>query len=225
MERLVKQLIACSALAVGLALPAAGAEVQLTPGADVQKALDGAAPGDTIVLGDGVYYQRLTIARGGTPGKPVTLKAANGGGATISGAVPPGQAKLTFELAAGESDIYKAPVPQRAWWVMADGRNLVNYGYYSYLKQSQFPNQSSGALKRCTPDGFAWRNGHLYVRLPGGAEPSTANIEFSCPTGFHTSAEPEFAEETRWAPDTGFDGSYTTRSSSRKVSSSGSPKT
>jgi len=205
MRDVVKQLAAIAVLASMPVLSAVGAEIQLTPADDIQKALDAAAPGATIVLGDGVYYQRVTIARGGTPGKPVTLKAANGGGATISGAVPTGQAKLKFELAAGESDIYKAPVPRRVWWVMADGRNLVNYGYYSYLKTSQFPDQSSGALKRCTPEGFAWRNGHLYVRLPGGADPSTANIEFSCPTGGQTSAEPEFADETRWAPDTGFD--------------------
>jgi hypothetical protein len=205
MQRLVRRLMAFAALAFVMAFSAAGAEIPLTPDDDIQQALDTAAPGDTIVLGDGVYYRRLTIARGGTPGKPVTLKAARGGGATISGAVPPGQAKLKFELAAGDSDIYKASVPERVWWVMVDGRNLVNYGYYSYLKTSQFPDQSSGALKRCTPEGFAWRNGHLYIRLPGGADPSTANIQFSCPTGFHTSAEPEFAEEIRWAPDSGFD--------------------
>ena len=54
---------------------------------DIQKALDSAAPGDTIVLKDGVYYQNLVITRGGTPGKPVTLTAANGGGATLSGAM------------------------------------------------------------------------------------------------------------------------------------------
>ena len=120
------RLITFSALAAALAFPAAGAEVQLTPGDDVQKALDDAAPGDTIVLKDGVYYQRLTITRGGAAGKPVTLKAATGGGATISGAVPPERAKLKFELAAGESDIYKTPVPQRVWWAMADGLNLVN---------------------------------------------------------------------------------------------------
>jgi len=201
----MNRLVVLAILSAALPLPAAAAEVELTPDDDVQKALDEAAPGDTINLKDGVYYQRLAIARGGKPGKPVTLKAANGGGATISGAVPPGQAKLEFNLAAGESHIYKAPVPQRVWWVMVDGRNLVNYGYYSYLKKSQFPNQSSGALKRCTPEGFAWRNGHLYVRLQGGADPSKANLEMSCPTGGHTSAEPEFAEEIHWAPDTGFD--------------------
>ena len=92
----MKRLVALTALAAAAAFPAAGAEVQLTPDDDVQKALDAAAPGDTIVLGDGVYYQNLVIARGGTEGKPVTLRAANGGAATLSGAVPPDQGKLKF---------------------------------------------------------------------------------------------------------------------------------
>jgi hypothetical protein len=49
----MRRLIAFSALAVAMALPAAGAELQLTPADDVQRALDAAAPGDTVVLKDG----------------------------------------------------------------------------------------------------------------------------------------------------------------------------
>ena len=89
MRKPMKQLAGFAFLAFMITFSAAGAEVQLTPDDDIQQALDAAAPGDTIVLNDGVYYQRLTISRGGKPGKPVTLKAAHGGGATISGAVPP----------------------------------------------------------------------------------------------------------------------------------------
>ena len=197
------RLIAFSALAAALAAPAAGAEVQLTPADDIRKALDAAAPGDTIVLKDGVYYQSVVITRGGTAGKPVTLKAANGGGATISGAVPPEQAKLKFQLV--EGDLYKAAVPHRVWWVMVGTRNLVNYGNLSYLTQFQFPNQSGGGLKRCVPEGFAWQDGMLYIRLEKKANPNDAAIEISRLTGGHTSAEPEFAKRIHWAPDTGFD--------------------
>ena len=60
---------------------------------DIQKALDSAAPGDSIFLNDGVHYQNLLINRGGTPGKPITLKAANGGTATLCGAVLPEEIK------------------------------------------------------------------------------------------------------------------------------------
>lgn len=126
MERLAKRSLAFVALAVSMGFPAAGAERQLTPADDVQKALDAAKPGDTIVLAEGVYYQNVVITRGGEPGKPVTLRAAKGGAATLSGAVPPGEGKLSFERV--EGDLYKAAVSHRVWWMMAGGRNLVNYG-------------------------------------------------------------------------------------------------
>jgi hypothetical protein len=203
MQLLMKQLLALVVLAAAMALSAAGAE--LTPADDIQKALDAAAPGDTIVLKDGVYYQTLVITRGGKPGKPVTLKAANGGGATVSGAVPPAEAKLKFVPLEEEPGLYKAAVPHRVWWVMVDGRHLVNYGYFSYLKTFEFPDQSSGALKPCVPEGFAWRNGALFVRLEKKADPNTAAIEINGPIAGHTSKEPEFAQEVRWAPDSGFD--------------------
>ena len=171
---------------------------------DIQKALDSATPGDTIVLKDGVYYQNLVITSGGTPGKPVTLKAANGGAVTLSGAVRLEEAKrIKFELV--EGDLYKAAVPHRVWWVMVDPRNLVNYGKLDLLKKFLFPDQSNGELKQCVTEGFAWQDGTLYIRLENKADPNTAAIEISRLTGGHTSAEPEFAKEGRWAPDTGFD--------------------
>ena len=203
MERLMRHVICLTFLLIAVALPVAGADVQLTPDDDIQKALDAARPGDTIVLKDGVYYQSVVITRGGTAGKPVTLKAANGGGATLSGAVPPKQAKLKFELV--EGDLYKAAAGHRVWWVMVGSRNLVNYGNLSYLTQFQFPNQSGGGLKRCVPEGFAWQDGTLYVRLEKKANPNDVAIEISRLTGGHTSAEPEFAKRIHWAPDTGFD--------------------
>lgn len=171
---------------------------------DIQKTLDSAAPGDTIVLKDGVYYQNLVITRGGTPGKPITLRAANGGAATLSGAVPPEEMKrIKFELV--EGNLYKAAVPHRVWWVMVGPRNLVNYGNLSYLSQFQFPNQSSGDLEPSVPEGFAWQDGTLYIRLEKEADPNAAAIQISRLTGGHTSAEPEFAAERGWAPDDGFD--------------------
>jgi hypothetical protein len=199
----MKGLLAFSALAAAMAVSASGAELQRTPADDIQKALDAAAPGDTIVLMDGVYYQNLVITRGGTPGKPITLRAAKGGAATLSGAVPPGQVKLKFELV--EGDLYKAAVPSRVWWAMAGVKNLVNYGNLEHLKKFQFPNlyAPKNALEPCVPEGFAWQDGSLYVRLEGGADPNAAAIEIHRPGG-HSTAEPEFAKEFYCNPDTGF---------------------
>ena len=179
------------------------AVVELAPGDDIQKALDRAEPGDTIMLKDGVYYQSLRIARGGTPGKPVTLRAAHGGAATISGAVPPDQAKLTFEPV--EGDLYKAAVPHRVWWVMVGERNLVNYGQLDFLKPFKFPDQGDGKLNPCAPEGFAWQDGTLYIRLENGADPSTAPVEISRLTG--GDIDPDYGKpghKGHWAPDSGF---------------------
>ena len=201
MKRPMKRFLAFAALVVATAFPAAGAE--LTPADDIQKALDAAAPGDAIVLKDGVYYQSLVITRGGTPGKPITLKAANGGNATLSGAVPPGQEKLKFDLV--EGDLYQAAVPHRVWWAMAGVRNLVNYGNLEHLKQFKFPDlyAPNHALKDGAPEGFAWQDGTLYIRLERGADPNTTAIEINRPGG-HSTAEPEFAKEPYCNPDTGF---------------------
>jgi hypothetical protein len=194
-------LLVLTSVAAGPVLPAAA--VELTPDDDIQQALDAAAPGDTIVLKNGVYYQSLLITRGGTPGNPITLRAAQGGGATLSGAVPPDQARLKFERVDG--DLYRAAVTSRVWWVMAGARNLVNYGNLKLLRQFMFPDQSDGSLKPCVPEGFAWEDGSLYLRLRNKADPNTAAIEISRLTGGHTSAEPEFAKVVHWAPDSGFD--------------------
>ena len=188
-----------TALITVLEVPAT--RVELTPDDDIQKALDAAAPGDTIILGDGVYYQSLVITRGGMPGRPVTLRAANGGGATLSGAVPPDQAKLNFEPVSG--DLYRAAVTSRVWWVMAAGRNLVNYGNLAHLREFVFPNLYGDTLRDGAPEGFAWQGPYLYVRLEGKADPNTVAIEISRPGG-HISFDPGFIEEFYCNPDTGF---------------------
>jgi len=201
MKRLSTSPLAVVSLAISVAVAAAGAERRLTPADDVQKALDAAKPGDTIVLAKGVYYQNVVITHGGKPGKPVTLRAAKGGAATLSGAVPPDDAKLKFQRV--EGDLYKAAVPHRVWWMMVGGRNLVNYGNLAHLKLFQFPNLYKKALQPCVPEGFAWQDGWLHVRLERGADPSAAAVQVNRPGG-HSTAEPEFAKEFYCNPDTGF---------------------
>jgi hypothetical protein len=198
----MKRFIVVTALAAAMVFPAVGAEVQLTPDDDIQKALDAATPGDTIVLDDGVYYQNVVITRGGSEGKPITLRATKGGAATLSGAVPPGQEKLKFELV--EGDLYRAAVPDRVWWAMAGARNLINYGKLEHLKKFQFPRPDKPQPSPCPPEGFAWQNRFLYVRLEGGADPNTAAIEIHRPGG-HSTADPSLSKESHYAPDTGFE--------------------
>ena len=171
----MKRLLAFSVVAA-MALPAAGAELQLTPADDIQKALDAAKPGDTIVLKDGVYCQNLVITRGGTEGKPITLRAANGGAATISGAPAPGVlGKLVFKPYKKDvkgKDVYRAAVP----WdvgrpVLADGLPLFRYRSLNDMLQRSYGKHGG------PEDGFRWEGGFLYVRLEGGENPGGAPID------------------------------------------------
>ena len=43
------------------------------------------SPGDTLVLADGVYRQSILPKRSGEPGRPITIRAQNDGGAVIDG--------------------------------------------------------------------------------------------------------------------------------------------
>lgn len=178
---------------------------ELTPADNIQKALDAAQPGDIIALKPGVYYQDLVISRGGTPGKPVVLRAAEGGTVTLSGAVPPGAFTSKFERV--EGDLFRAAWTSRVWWVMVGPRNLVNYGTLEMLRKFQFPDQSNGQLNPCIPEGFAWQDGALYIRLEKGADPNGEPIEISRLTGGEV--DPELGKPGHkgghWAPDTGFD--------------------
>ena len=173
---LVLAAVACSlrcAVWMGLATagePAAGAQLTLTPADDIQKALDAAAPGDTIVLKDGVYYQSLNITKGGTEGKPITLRAANGGAATLSGGPPPGVLdKLVFQPY--EKDVYRAAVPWEVKRpVLADGLPLFRYNSLNEMLQRK--GKQGGP-----EDSARWEGGFLYVRLEGGKNPGGARID------------------------------------------------
>ena len=68
----------------------------VTPRDNLQDALDGASPGDALVLSPGTYYQDLTIRKGGTADSPVTLRAATPGEVAIHGGLPPSSARPDF---------------------------------------------------------------------------------------------------------------------------------
>jgi len=77
---LVLAVIAC-------ARPSLAATTQVTSLSQLQSAINGAAPGDTIVLASGSYTASspITVTRTGTASARITIAAATVGGATISG--------------------------------------------------------------------------------------------------------------------------------------------
>ena len=52
------------------------ATIDVTPKASIQSAIEKAQPGDTVVLGDGVYEQDFKSVRNGTPDKRITIKGS-----------------------------------------------------------------------------------------------------------------------------------------------------
>lgn len=56
----------------------------------IQAALDQATAGDTISLNSGIYSEKISFPTGGSPGNPITLRAAPGQFPTIDGTGVPG---------------------------------------------------------------------------------------------------------------------------------------
>jgi hypothetical protein len=164
------------ALVISLCLPyatlaATALAFSVSPNQSIQTAIDAAAPGDTVLLEDGIYYQQVTIT------KPLTLRARNGGKATISGAA---HQRPVFTKVAGSTDLYAAAVPWTVTWVMQGDRSLLNYTTLQNLQNFMFP--VSRFLSEPYPgprEGFAYANGTLYLRLTGGGDPASTPVEIN----------------------------------------------
>jgi hypothetical protein len=68
-----------------VALPrmAFGADIQVASGGSIATAIDQAMPGDTIVLANGTYDQKIVSKRAGNANAPITIKAATPRGAIV----------------------------------------------------------------------------------------------------------------------------------------------
>jgi cysteine-rich repeat protein len=63
----------------------------------IQSALDAAQPGDTIVVRAGVYFEKLRVTQGGSPGSFVTLQAHPGETVVLDGTGVPGANMIAIE--------------------------------------------------------------------------------------------------------------------------------
>lgn len=64
----------------------AAAGTAAAPWRTLQHAVDALQPGDTVLIGPGVYRERITVRRGGTSAAPITLSALPGARVVVSGA-------------------------------------------------------------------------------------------------------------------------------------------
>ncbi len=151
-----------------------GRTIRVGPANSIQDAVDRARPGDTVSLTAGTYYQSVVVNVSGKPGSPIALRAEEPGAVTITGGTPP-EFRPEFEHTTG--GIFKASLPWRVRWVMTDGRNLIGYESLDGLKTFHITGHDSKKMEPGPPEGFAWENGSLYVRLLGGQDPNEAQVE------------------------------------------------
>lgn len=64
----------------------AAAGTEAAPWRTLQHAVDALKPGDTAVIGPGIYRERIELKRGGTAESPITLTAAPGARVVVTGA-------------------------------------------------------------------------------------------------------------------------------------------
>ena len=155
-------------LATWIAPAASAVTVQLTSSDDINRALTVAEPGDVFELAPGTYRQNVVIERSGGLDAPIILRARQPGTVVLSGT--PSE---TLVFTRVSDDLYRAPVDHRVRWVLVDDRNLVAYETLDDLRQFHDSARSIGG----PPEGFAWEDGFLYLRLANSQDPGSATVE------------------------------------------------
>ena len=126
---------AARSLFVDGAFTGAGTGAQDAPFATISQATAASAPGDTIIVGDGVYKETV-VPKSGTPGRDITYRAAHRWGARIVGVRDDGC--FSF-CGAGNGSRYDADTPGQRY-VAVDGFDLDNPnadGYAYGVKANQ----------------------------------------------------------------------------------------
>jgi hypothetical protein len=76
-----------------------------TPWKTIQHAASALNPGDILIVEDGVYSETVAIARGGTSGAPIVIKARNKGGAKIAPSSTDGNSGTSIIISASNVSV------------------------------------------------------------------------------------------------------------------------
>ncbi len=160
------------------------AETALT---SIQRAVDLAEPGDTVLIRPGIYYENVILKRGGTAKAPLRLMAdaVERDRVILSGAARAiREGKVAWELVDKDSGLYRIPFLYRPTRVLASGVDLQPYPSLADLKAFRFLADNYPGNSH----GFAWdpESKNLYVRLRadgryGATNPNAAVMAVSGP--------------------------------------------
>ena len=130
--------------------------------------MDVAGPDDSFELAPRTYRQNVVLDKSGTLDAPIILRARKPGTVVLSGTPTE-----TLVFTHVSDDLYRSRVGHRVRWVLVDDRNLVAYETLGDLTQFRDSARSLGG----PPEGFAWEDGFLYLRLANSQDPNTATVE------------------------------------------------
>ncbi|RRJ95973.1 hypothetical protein Ga0100231_018600 [Opitutaceae bacterium TAV4] len=159
--------------------------------ATLQRAIDAAQPGDTVVAYPGIYYEHITIRRGGTASAPIRIMAdrVERDRVIISGAQRNIREKrIAWELVDPDLGLYRVPFDYRPTRVLANRADLLAYPTLADLRAFRFIADDYLGHKH----GFAYdpETKHLYVRLrsdgrygPTDPNADAVTLSVSPPTG------------------------------------------
>lgn len=97
------------------------------PFRSIGKAVAVAAPGDTVKLAPGIYFEQVNILKGGSPEAPLTIQGDpnSPGNVIVTGAVREiREGKIEWKLEDNPMQIYSIPLAERPVRVLYDGVNL-----------------------------------------------------------------------------------------------------
>lgn len=142
-----------------------GTACSLAAPCSLTEGLDGAGPGDEVVLRGGIYYQgEISLPRSGTSGAPIVIRGYEGETAVLDGADP-----VSFTWAAQGGGVYQTTVNVAdSHLVLASGERLYPYQSLSDLQD----------LRWGIP-GFYGDGTVLYVHLEGGTDPNGVTMVVS----------------------------------------------